>query len=154
MPQIAAMVLWPLVFAVVVAALAGGVNGASVAAPAGHTAASLVAARLTQVEDITGQTGAPCFCDSSGHVLIDGSFRLTFQVSRTLAGREVPGPLDFEQASAQPRSGLDYLLVVTRRHGRDTIAWKGFERQGLCLAPGEAAQYGLSAELETFPCRR
>jgi hypothetical protein len=147
------MVRWPAIFAVGAATLAGGASGAPVAA-AGRPDASLVEARLTRVEDITGQAGAPCFCDAGGHVLIDGSFRLTFQVSRTLAGRQVPGPLDVEQASAQPRSGLDYLLVVTRRRGEDAIAWKGLERQGLCLAPGEAAQYGLVADVKAYPCRR
>jgi hypothetical protein len=121
-------------------------------ARAAPPAASLVAARLAAVADISGEPGAPCFCDEQGRLILDGSWRLTFSVTRWIAGPQVSGPLVVKEASPRPAAGRDYLLVVTHDGGL-AVAWRGLAREGLCLEPEDAERYGLSDAVRAFPCK-
>ena len=119
---------------------------------AGPPSISLVEARLTKVESITGERGAPCFCDDQGRAIIDGSFRLIFLPLRTLAGRAVHHSVSMDQASAEPIPGLRYFLIITHTKSGNAIVWKGLARDGLCLGRSEAERYGLTHGLTDFPC--
>jgi hypothetical protein len=115
---------------------------------------SLVEARLSHVEDITGEPGAPCFCDENGHNVIDGSFQLTFTPIRTLSGRALHHSISMKQASAEPVPGFRYYLLVTHSNAGDAIEWKGPVRDGLCLDPSDADRYGLATVLRRYPCEQ
>ena len=121
---------------------------------AGQPSISLVEARLSKVEDISGEPGAPCICDEEGHTLLDGAYRLTFAPLRTLAGMPVHASLSMKQASAKPIPGLEYFLIINHRSSGDAIEWKDLARDGLCLDPRDADRYGLTQELRNYPCRQ
>lgn len=122
-------------------------------AAGGQPSVSLVEARLSKVEDISGEPGAPCICDEQGHVLLDGSYRLTFASPRTLTGTAVHHSVSVDQASARPILGLRYFLIVLHSSAEDAIEWKGLAQNGLCLDRSDAERYGLAQELKTYPCR-
>jgi len=131
--------------------LAGAAHGAAV--PRESSPASLVMARLVKVEDITGTPGAPCFCDENGVVMLDGSFRLTFRVVGTITGPAAHGHFSVDQASAMPRRGGSYFLVIVGTRGKRAIAWRGNTQYGLCLEPDEVARYSLEKAVKRYPCR-
>lgn len=114
---------------------------------------SLVEARLTSVQDVTGQPGVPCICDEHGNVMFDGSFRLTFSPTRTLAGAKFSDPLTLDQASARPFTGGRYLILLTRSGGETEVLWRGLRRYGLCADNADVAKYGLSKMAKRLPCR-
>ena len=117
--------------------------------------ASLVETRLTHVEDITGQPGAPRLCvDDKQTICVDGSYRLSFTVLHTLQGAAVRGPLRMEIGSARPRLGLHDLMVVSHSNGQPKIEWHGSFEDGLCLELNELDRFGLSEALKRYPCRR
>jgi hypothetical protein len=115
--------------------------------------ASVVEARLTKVDDITGQPGAPCICDENGNVFFDGSFRLFFSPIRTFAGLPVRTRLSYDQASARPVAGRKYLLVVSHPHSGSEVVWTGSASNGLCMEPDEIEAYGLERAARMLPCR-
>lgn len=127
----------------------------SFSAPAkAQLAGSLVEATLTQVEDVSDMPNAPRLCvDADCTIILDGSFRTTFKINRLLAGPKAHGTVSTIQASAKPRTGLRYYLVVLPFQDGPKIEWAGLKRHGLCIDPSDAARFGLRAELERFPCR-
>jgi hypothetical protein len=132
---------------------AAGSSGASPPSAPQMPTVSLIEARLTKVEDITGQPGAPCICDESGNLLLDGSFRLFFSPIRTLAGPGVRVRLSYDQASAQPVVGSRWLLVVTHKDDANVIVWRDVASNGLCLESDEISAYGLERAAQKLPCR-
>jgi hypothetical protein len=119
-----------------------------------QSAASLVKAKLTHVEDISSLPDAPRIClDAKCETVLDGSFRTTFTVTRRLVGPRTPATLSTTQASAKPRTGLSYYLVVTPSKEGPLIEWAGLAKDGLCLEAAEADRFGLRAALARFPCR-
>lgn len=115
--------------------------------------ASVVEARLVSVTDITGQVGAPCFCDDAGNVVFDGSFRLFFKPVRTLVGPRAQSVLSYDQASAKPIVGGRYIVVVSHRDGNNVVVWHGPRASGLCLSGYEIQQLRLERIAQTLPCR-
>jgi len=90
-------------------------------------------------------------CDESGQICFDGSFRLTFKVLRTLVGPKVKSPVFFKQASAQPVTGLRYLVVVSSGSEKDqSVEWRGSTRTGLSA---EIADGGLQDALQSILAR-
>lgn len=114
---------------------------------------SLIEARLTSVQDVTGQPGVPCICDDQGNVMFDGSYRLTFSPIRTLAGTEFFSPVIVDQASAQPINGYRYLILLDRSGDETVIIWRGLRKFGLCAEDEYIAKYGLAKMAKRFPCR-
>ena len=119
----------------------------------GASIATVIEARLTKVEDISGQPGAPCICDENGHVLIDGSFRLFFSPVRHITGPRVRTLPPYDQASAHPIEGRNYLLVVAHQKGGDEIVYKGSVAEGLCMTPEEIEAYSLDEVARHLPCK-
>jgi hypothetical protein len=117
------------------------------------SSASVIEARLTKVEDITGQPRAPCICDENGHALIDGSFRLFFSPVRQIIGPTVRKLPPYDQASAQPIQGRTYLLVVAHQESGDEIIYKGSVAEGLCLTPEQTKAYSLDEAARRLPCK-
>jgi hypothetical protein len=117
------------------------------------SSASVIEARLTKVEDITGQPGAPCICDDNGHVLIDGSFRLFFSPVRHITGPRVRTLPPYDQASAQPIEGRKYLLVVAHQPSGDEIVYRGSPVEGLCMTAEEIRAYSLDEVARRLPCK-
>lgn len=117
------------------------------------SAASLIEARLTGVQDVTGQPGAPCICDDHGNVMFDGSYRLTFSPLRTLAGGEFFSPVTVDQASARPITGYRYLILLERSGDETVVIWRGLRKFGLCAEDEDIAKYGLAKMAKRFPCR-
>lgn len=119
-----------------------------------QSAASLVKAKLIYVEDISYLPDAPRIClDAKCEMVLDGSFRTTFRVTRMLVGPRTPATVATTQASAKPRIGLSYYLVVTPSKEGPRIEWAGLAEGGLCLEVAEADRLGLRAALARFPCR-
>lgn len=116
-------------------------------------AASLIEARLTGVQDVTGEPGVPCICDDQGNVMFDGSYRLTFSPIRTLAGTEFLSPVTVDQASAEPITGHRYLILLERNGDETVIIWRGLRKFGLCAEDENIAKYGLATMAKRFPCR-
>ena len=115
---------------------------------------SLVEARLTKVDDISGEPGAPRICiDTDCQVTLDGSFRTTFTVTRKLTGPDTPSTISRVQASAQPRVGLAYYLVISIGSEKPEIEWIGSARNGLCMDRETVEQYGLRSIASRHPCR-
>lgn len=114
---------------------------------------SVVEARLTRVEDIAGQPGAPCICDENDNLMLDGSWRLYFAPLRTLYGPAVRARLYFDQASARPITGRKYLLVVSHEDSGSVVVWTGSVAGGLCLEANEITAYGIEAASRKRPCR-
>ncbi len=86
---------------------------------------SLVEAQLTNVEDVTDQPGSPRNCFENSNICIDGAYRVTFTVLKTLTGPVVSEKLTQTQASAQPRPNLKYLLVISQTANGPQIEWRG-----------------------------
>ena len=137
-----------------VVALLSGIGSAGANSPPEAARVTVVEARLSKVEDITGQPGAPCFCDEKGNVLIDGSFRLSFTPIHILLGKSLRTLPSYEQASAQPVVGYKYLLVVSHEETGDVIVWKGGFSNGLCLETDQISEYGLAGLAKRLPCRQ
>jgi hypothetical protein len=130
---------------------AGAVSCATVSNMARRV--TLVEARLAQVEDITGQPGAPNNCMLGGDVCLDGAYRQTFRTGKVVTGPPVPEQLSVTYTMARPVVGLDYLLVVERTKAGPEIAWTGLKRFGLCLDPDEAKWFDLVEEQKRHPCQ-
>lgn len=117
------------------------------------SAASLIEARLTGVQDVTRQPGVPCICDDQGNVMFDGSYRLTFSPIRTLAGAEFFSPVTVDQASARPIAGYRYLILLERSGDKTVVLWRGLRKFGLCAEDEYIAKYGLAKMAKRFRCR-
>lgn len=125
---------------------------------ASHAAAgerwSLVEAALSDVRDISHEPGAPAIClDEQCVARIDGSWRMTFTINRTLAGPKLAGVASWDQASSQPILGRRYLLVVADDAGKRRTEWIGSRQSGLCIEPDDITRMGLGAIARRFPCR-
>jgi hypothetical protein len=116
---------------------------------------SLVDARLVQMDDISGEPGAPHICaDEKCTVRLDGSWRVKYLVGRTLVGSRISGSFQEDIASARPKANLRFFLVVSNDHGNCQIAWRGLYQFGLCLDREHVDRFGLSDAAVRFPCRR
>jgi hypothetical protein len=115
---------------------------------------SVVEATLTEVQDISDQPGAPHIClDDSCTASLDGSWRVKFEIDRTLSGAARSGAVFLDQASARPRLNFKYLLVVVDQKGRSEIEWAGLKRYGLCVSQDEIQRIGLADAAAQLPCR-
>jgi len=135
-----------------IALLAGAIGETAPPGSAKPVSSSLVEAKLSKVTEITGQPGAPCVCDDQGRVMFDGSFRLLFSPLRTLAGVRVRRAISYDQASARPFTGGEYLLLIEHRHDGDVIVWKNPLTAGLCMEDAEIAMYHLNDVATKYPC--
>lgn len=128
---------------------------AAMAEPA-PASASLVEARLTGAEDITGQPGAPVACIDEHNRRCDAgsSYRVAFTIVRPLAGPDIDGVVRRDQISGQPMLGLSYLLVLSPSNSGPQIAWAGFSRYGLCMDDADARRLGVFEQLKRYPCAR
>lgn len=115
---------------------------------------SLVKATLTHVEDVSEMPNALRICvDADCQIIIDGSFRITYTVNRLLAGPKTTSTVSWMQASARPRKGRRYYLVIEPSETGPKIVWTGSLRNGVCIDLAEAERLGLRAEIGRFPCR-
>jgi hypothetical protein len=119
---------------------------------------SVVEAQLTDVQDVTGLPASPsnCWTEEDGgvdRICIDGAYRLTFTIGRTLGGRRVKGTVATIDVSAKPIVGIRYLLLLDALHGGSEVVWKGAARDGLCLEPELVDRYGVQGLVPTRPCR-
>lgn len=116
---------------------------------------SLVEATSVDVKDISDEPGAPRIClDANCTIGLDGSWRVKFDIDRTLSGDPVSAPVFRDQASARPRLNFKYLLVVVRQDGKQTIEWAGPRADGLCMTDEDIRKFGLAKIAERMPCRR
>lgn len=114
---------------------------------------TLLEARLTKVENVTDEPGAPRLCaDEARTICVDGAYRTTFSIDRTLIGPPVNGQLSRTQASARPRLNLSYYLVVSHVDGASAIEWLGLTRNGLCMDVSDAQRFGLMHFAKRHPC--
>ncbi|HWC63126.1 MAG TPA: hypothetical protein VG501_05845 [Rhizomicrobium sp.] len=114
---------------------------------------SLVEARLTDVQDISSHPESPRIsCDATEAICLDGSWRMTFSILRTIWGPPASGKLYYDQASSQPIKNLDYLLVISHEGGSQTIRWMTLSKEGLCLNERDADALGIAGALKSTPC--
>jgi hypothetical protein len=96
----------------------------------------------------------PRIClDADCQIIIDGSFRITFTVNRLLAGPEIKSTVSWMQASARPRTGGRYYLVIESADVGPKIVWTGALRNGVCIDVADAERLGLRDAIDRFPCR-
>ena len=115
---------------------------------------SLVEARLTKVEDVTGMPGVPRICiDAECQVMIDGSYRTTFTIVKKLAGTKPPKTISVLRASARPRVGVSFYLIISYSADGPKIEWLGSSRDGLCMDRETAQQFHVQDALARHPCR-
>jgi hypothetical protein len=116
---------------------------------------SLVDARLVKVKDISSEPNAPRLCiDERCTISLDGSWRVKYRIAKTLAGPRITGSIHEDIASAQPKTDLHYLLVLSNDDRRRQIEWRGLYQFGLCLDQDQISRFGLSDAALRFPCRR
>ena len=116
---------------------------------------SLVEATSADVKDISDEPGAPRICLNANCTIgLDGSWRVKFDIDRTLSGDPISAPVFRDQASARPRLNFKYLLVVVRQDGKQTIEWAGPRSDGLCMTDEDIRKFGLAKMAARMPCRR
>jgi hypothetical protein len=137
--------MWRGLFAaVLIAAFACTANASS-------KMAALVQARLVRVE----QGG---LAPNGGDVNFSIAFRLTFRISKVLAG-SYPNAIIVTTAyrGSMPVEGHEYFLLIAHHANGDEVVWFEPSMTGLCISESQAGDYGLVKQLRSlqhrYPCK-
>jgi len=121
------------------------------AATAGTVPANVafVTARLEKVEDVTRA--------SQNQVYVDGAYRLTFTLSKTLIGTLSERSITLTVQKARPIPGYNYYLLLTKADGEAHAIWSGIAANGVCIGEETSEKYGIATAIkglkQQHPCK-